>query len=312
MAADQPRRAKPILITGAAVIALAVVGIGWVAWPRGTAAISHEDALKDFRRGYSGGDASDSSATSNGADNDSELPTTPEPGVYTYTAEGNERVKLGPFPAEDRPLPGTVSIVVSAPRAGTDSDGSADETRNTAHDTSCFDWTLSLFAEHTEVTTWCVKDTGTLRMAAHAKHQSIGALSPTATLNCDPDTLIGPGTDESDLECELRLEGGPAAITATVTGTATVAPTEQLTLGEFGSDDTTSNDTASNNTEVVSTTPLEITYTVSGDLRGTWSEKLWLSDDMLPVRIVRSLELSGPATFTEHSTLELSHLSPTR
>ena len=149
-------------------------------------------------------------------------------------------------------------------------------------------------------------------MAAHTKHQSIGALSPIATLNCDPDFLIDPGIDESDLECQLRLDGGPAAISATVAGTATMLPTEQLTLGEFGSNDTASRDTAPRNTAVIRTTPLAITYTVSGDLSGTWSEKLWLSDDMLPVRIVRDLELTGPATFTEHSILELSHLSPTR
>jgi hypothetical protein len=312
MAADRFRRAKPILITGTAAFALAVAGIGWVAWPRGSTTISHEDALEDFRRSYAAdnraeGSAADSSGSSiTGARNTTGQPSTPAPGVYTYTAEGNEQVKLGPFPAEDRQLPGTISIVVSAPRVGTDSDGSAVETHNATQATGCFDWTLNLFAEHTEQATWCVAD-GTLRMAAHTKHQSIGALSPTATLNCDPDILIDPGTSESDLECELRLDGGPAAISASIAGTATVLPKEQLTLGKSRSDNT-----ASRNTEVVRTTPLAITYTVSGDLSGSWSEKLWLTEDMLPVRITRDLELTGPATFTEHSVLELSHLAPTR
>ena len=104
MASDQSRRAKPILIAGAAVFALAVVGIGWVAWPRGSTAISHEDALEDFRRGYEAdnlaeGSAADSSDTSTtGASNASERPSIPEPGVYTYAAEGNEQVKLDRSP----------------------------------------------------------------------------------------------------------------------------------------------------------------------------------------------------------------------
>lgn len=323
MAADRPRRAKPILIAGAAVITLALMGIGWVAWPRGTTEISHDDALEDFRSDYVAGDSADGSDAGTVATDDSSArPATPEPGVYTYTAEGGERVKLGPFPAEDRPLPASVSIVVSAPRAGTDSDSSTDETTGATGNTRCFDWTLNLFAEHTEATTWCIDDSGTLRMAAHTKHQSVGALSPTATVKCDPDVIIDPGTRESGLGCDLRLEGGPAAITAKMVGTATALPTERLTLGRSGAGDTNSNSTPSNNTdsnntdsnntEAIETTPLEITYTVSGDLSGTWSEKLWLSHDMLPVRIVRSLELRGPAAFTEHSTLELTQLSPTR
>lgn len=318
MAADPSLRAKPILIAVAAVFALAIVGIGWVGWPRGSTAISHEDALEDFRRGYaadnhaetSTADRSGSSVT--GARNATGQASTPEPGVYTYAARGSEQVKLGPFPAEDRPLPGTISVAVSAPRAGTDSGESVVEARNATLDNRCFDWTLNLFAEHTEQATWCVDDAGALRMTAHTKHQSIGALSPIATLNCDPDILIDPPSGESDLECELRLDGGPAAIRATIVGTATVLPTEQLTLGEFGSSDTASRDIAPRSTGVIQTTPLAITYTVSGDLSGTWSEKLWLSEDMLPVRIARDLELKGPATFTEHSILELSHLSPTR
>jgi hypothetical protein len=271
------------------------MGVGWVAWPRGTTAISHEDAVEDFRRAHPRNNTADGSdADTIEPDDSSEQLSTPEPGVYTYTAEGNEQVKLGPFPAEHRPLPDTVSIVVSAPITGTNSNGSADASR-------CFDWTLNLFAEHTEVTTWCIGDAGTMTMAAHTKHQSIGGLSPTATLNCDPDVLVVPGTRESDLGCDLRLEGGPAEVTARIVGTASVSAKEQLDRDKGSRDDA-----------VVETTPLTITYAVSGDLSGTWSEKLWLSDDMLPVRIVRSLDLRGPATFTEHSTLELTHLSPTR
>lgn len=307
MAVDRHRRTRPILIAGAATIALGVLAIGWVAWPRGTTAISHDDALEEFRREHARNDTTDSSdAGTTGAENSSEQPSTPEPGVYTYTTEGNEQVKLGPFPSEERPLPDTVSIVVSATRAGTNSNGSTDGTQRSEGGASCFDWTLNLFAEHTEVTTWCIDHTGTLTMAAHTKHQSIGALSPTAALKCDPDVLMVPGHRETDLACDLRLEGGPAAITATITGTAGVAPTEKLTI------DKGPREKGSRDEGTIETAPLEITYTVSGDLSGTWSEKLWLSKDMLPVRIVRHLELSGPATLTEHSTLELSHLSPTR
>src|SRR3546814_19363138 len=60
----------------------------------------------------------------------------------------------------------------------------------------------------------------------------------------------------------------------------------------------------------VETTPLTVAYEVSGDLTGTWTETLWLTETFLPAKIERSLDLSGPATFVEHSELTLLDLSP--
>ena len=200
----------------------------------------------------------------------------PAPGVYTFAASGQEDVKLGPLPAETRPFPESVTAVVVDGGDG------------------CFELTVNLFAEHTEDTRYCT-DGGVLTLGAHTKHQQIGPLSPTATVACDPATLLSTESTDHDLACTLELSGGPAAISATLAGTATRGEPEQRTVG----------------TDTVTTTPLTITHRVSGDLSGTWTERLWLTETNLPVRIERTLDLSGPATFTERSVLDLQSLTPT-
>lgn len=258
------------LVAAAAVVAVVVAVAAWSLWPRGAREVSEEEALEDFR--------SRTTTASSTADEagSSDAPTTPAPGVYTYRATGEEEVKLGPLPTETRTLPETVTAVVVD-----DGDG-------------CFTLTLNLFAEHTEDTRYCVADDGTVTLAEHVKHQRIGALSPTATVGCDPDVLVVPGSDTTDLRCDLSLAGGPATITAELVGTASTAAVEARTVG---------------GTEVEAT-PLTIAYEVSGDLDGTWTETLWLAPDHLPLRIERTLDLAGPATFTERSELDLVDLTP--
>ncbi len=51
-------------------------------------------------------------------------------------------------------------------------------------------------------------------------------------------------------------------------------------------------------------------WVVTGDLTGTWDETTWWTDEHLPVRIERTLDLSGPATFSETSKLQLTSLTP--
>lgn len=260
------------------LIALVVVLVGGVAtglviWPRGTTEISHDEALDDFRQ---------RSSTTAEADVDDAVTATdqapgdvPEPGVYRFDASGSEEVKLGPLPAEVRPLPATVTAV--AVDAG---DG-------------CFDWTLNLFAEHTEDTRWC-RDAEGLRLASHVKHQKIGTLSPTATLTCSADRVPLVAGEATDLDCELVLDGGPASIRATVVGTARAGEPEEISVAATA----------------VQATPVKITFEVSGDLSGTWVETLWWSDSGLPLRIERALDLAGVATFSESSTLTLADLDP--
>lgn len=246
------------------VVALAAVAIGaFVLWPRGTTEISHQQAVDDFRE-RSGSTSPVSSDAS-----------TPAAGVYTYAADGREEVKLGPLPSENRPFPETVTAVVVDSGA------------------ACFDWTLNIFAEHTEQTRYCTDPT--LRLDAHTKHQRIGALSPTATMTCDPNTLVAPDGVAAALQCSLNLSGGPASVSATLSGTATAGPAESLTIGGVE----------------VATTPITVRYDVSGDLDGTWTETTWWSANHLPVRVERDLDLSGPATFSETSHLELRSLEPT-
>jgi len=247
------------------VVAAAVVGVAaFVLWPRGTSEVSRDDALEDFReRGTTGSEP---------APEGSELPA---PGVYEFAASGQEVVKLGPLPAQTRPLSDRITAVVVDAGDG------------------CFEWTVNLFVEHTEDTRFCVDD-GVLRLDEHVKHQQIAALSPTGTMTCDPDVLRDGEADELDLECTLSIDGGPAAIEASLAGTATV--------GEAGTVDVGG--------EAVAATPVTVRYDVSGDLTGTWEETTWWSESHLPLRIERSLDLSGLASFTEDSELTITSLEP--
>src|SRR5690606_4553356 len=86
-----------------AVVVVVAAAVAFLLWPRGTTEISGKDAVEDFREKKS----TDTTAT------DGQGTGTPTPGVYTYSAEGQERVKLGPLPAQDRPLPATVTAVVT-------------------------------------------------------------------------------------------------------------------------------------------------------------------------------------------------------
>lgn len=258
------------VIVGISAAVLVLIGIAAVVlWPRGTSQVSEEDALEDFR---ARGSATTADETE---DPDREPGTVPPAGVYVFAAEGQEEVKLGPLPAETRPFADTVTAVVVDAGGG------------------CFDWTVNLFAQHTEDTRYCIRD-GSLTIDEHVKHQEIGALSPTATMVCEPNALPSEDQPSTALECTLDLEGGPATISATTEGEATVAESETVTVGD----------------EEVSATPITITHQVSGDLDGTWEETTWWSTTGLPVRIERSLDLRGPATFTEESTLVLTDLEP--
>lgn len=260
--------ARSKVLAGLGVLAVAgLIAAAFVLWPRGTTEVSEQEAVEDFR-------ARDLSSTTAAP---SSPRTVPEPGVYTYAAEGEEKVKLGPLPAATRPLPTKVTAV--AVDAGE----------------SCFDWTINLFAEHTEDTRWCTDPA--LRLDGHTKHQQIGALSPTATMVCDPnqmpDTTSASGA-ATKLSCTLKMSGGPASITASLAGTAT--RNEPTTIEIDGAE--------------LAVTPVNVNYAASGDLKGTWDETTWWTDEHLPVRIERTLDLSGPATFSETSKLQLTSLTP--
>ncbi len=261
---------RRLVVGVAAVLGLVAVAGAWLLWPRGTTEVTEQEALDDFR---------DRASTTGGPVAPSTAPV-PAAGVYTYRAEGQEEVKLGPLPAETRPLPETVTAIVVATDRGGDRD--------------CFTLTVNLFAEHTEDTTYCVDGAGRLTLDRHVKHQQIGPVAPTAEMTCDPSTLFDPDEETTTVGCTLDLTGGPTAVRASLTGTATAAPTEPLTVGA----------------DEVEALPLTVSYEVSGDLSGTWTETLWLAPDHLPVRIERALDLSGPATFTERSTLDLLDLAP--
>lgn len=260
-------------VGAAALAALVIVAVGaWAFWPRGTTAVSERDALADFRqqRGTTRDGPADEVA-----ERAARTRSLPDPGVYTFRASGEEEVKLGPLPTETRSVP--ERVIATVVDAG---DG-------------CFELTVSFFEEHTETTRYCTSG-GSLALDAHTKHQRIGALSPTAEMSCDPAVLLSSERSEHELSCELELSGGPRPITAALAGTARAREPEELTVGGVA----------------VAATPLTVSYAVTGDLSGSWTETLWADEVGLPLRIERSLDLSGPATFTERSRLDIEKLAP--
>jgi len=253
------------------VVAVMVAGLAFVLWPRGATEVTKEEAVEGFR---------DRSTTTEKGSDSGPTRTVPRPGVYTYAAEGAEDVKLGPLPAENRTLPATVTAV--AVDAGN----------------GCFDWTVNLFTQHTEDNRYCTDPV--LSFESQKKHQTIGAISPTATITCDPKALLPDDAEEgtptsTPLNCSLELSGGPRAVNATLTGTATWdGTTEKIDVS---------------GTDVV-TRPIKMSFPVTGDITGTWDETTWWSADHLPVRVERSFHLAGMATFNEESKLQLTSLEP--
>ena len=274
---------KRAVITTLASLGVSVVlALAFLFWPRDTTQISEQDAIAAFRDGQATRtDGSEATKRDRSADR-----RTPVPGVYTYAAEGQEEVKLGPLPAESRPFPTT--ITATAVDTGT----------------GCFNWTVNLFVEHTEETRWCTDPV--LRLETHTKHQKVGPLTPTFTMTCDPGAMttataangVDPvaATDSTtNLSCHLTVGGGPVSVDTEIDGTAIRSGEEvPIRVGDVD----------------VPTTRITVHFPVSGTINGTWDETTWWSADHLPVRIERTLDLSGPATFKETSRLQLRSLEP--
>lgn len=274
-------RSRRARIMAAGGLGLAALGLAAVlVWPRGATPVTEDEALADFRADASSpGSAPEDSTRAPGIPGDGSV-AAPEPGVYLAAASGREEVELGPLPTETRRYPETVPVVVID-----EGDG-------------CFTVTLELLDQHSEETTYCVTD-GALRLDGHRKHQQVGPIDATAEMTCDPDLLArGAGPDQvTELGCNLEVSGGPAALSAEVSGTS-------------GLGDPTTVEIAGEGCEA---RPMELRYEVTGDLRGTWRERIWFAtDDRLPLRVERDLELEGLATFTEHSVLELTGTVPSR
>ncbi len=257
---------KRSVIVAIVVAVAAVLGIGvFLLAPRSTNEISGEQAVGDFR-------------SRNKAETTTtvEERATPQPGVYTFSASGQETVKLGPLPAENRALGASITAVAEDDGAG------------------CFNWTFNMFAEHTETTRYCADGDDALLIDVHTKNQTIGGLSSVVTMTCDPNRLsLTPGST-TDLKCQLQVSGGPFAVTAELGGTAAARSAETVTVGG----------------EDVEATPVTIDLPVSGDVNGRWTETTWWGPTNLPVRFERTFDLQGPASFQEQIELNLQSLEP--
>lgn len=314
-----PRGRKRLTLVVVAAVAVVVVAtLGFVLWPRGGTPITSEKALADFRSSTrsgsqrapapgatavpvtpdpsaspagtgsdpgvapvesgSGGGNSHAQAGQGGTATPGSLSRVPAAGVYAYSAEGYERVSIGPA-EQTRQLASTVTATVRP--SGT-----------------CWTFTHSLFVEHTEDTTYCIADGGSLTLEGHTKHQKVGVVTATADMGCDPATVVpGSAASGSTWEATCRMETHTPVFTAGTIqrGTTAVVGIEAVDVAG----------------RAVQAWHVRIRRNVSGDLTGFWHEDVWFAHaDGLPLRIVRNAELSGPATFREESTFSLRSLEP--
>ncbi len=268
-------RRRRIGLAVAVAVGLVAVGVVVAMRPRGATPVSEQDALTEFR------ERSDSKrdAGAEGDAVDGARPLRPEPGVYRYAASGQEVVKVGVLPADERAMPEVVTAVL-------------------VDDGDCFVLTVNFMAQHTEDTTYCTDASGSVRLEHNVKHQQVGPLTAEAEMVCEPPVTLSPtGQGRSDLTCRLRMSTAAVTLGSTLTGTQTVSPPETLTIGD-------------RDVEAVS---VVVEHVVTGDMSGRTRESLWLdTTNWLPVRIERDMELTGFATFTERSRLDLQDLTPLR
>lgn len=255
-------------IIAGVVVVLLVAAIAFVIWPRGTTEISRDEAVDQFRN-----EKQSSTTTGKQADGFS---TVPPAGVYTFTATGEETAKVGPFPAQTHKVPANVTAVVVDDGGG------------------CFTFSVNFYAEHTEETRYCLEG-NSLRLAHYTKRQTIGAITATVSMECDPNLIRPETTSKSTpLNCTLTVSGGPFSVETKLTGTSTTKPMENVTVGD----------------DSVEALPTETVLDAAGKVTGVWTDRIWWSPDNLPVRMEREFHMKGATTFDENPALTLTSLTP--
>mgnify|MGYP001812049932 FL=1 len=265
------------VLIGVAVAVVAVVGIAaWFVWPRGSTPVTLREAQADLEARQE--EAQEEEAREE-AEREAAASSAIESGVYEYAIDGTQSVGFGGVTDEDRAIPETVNLGIIAGADG------------------CLEVTLNLVDQHIERTTLC-DDDGTVSMERHRKEMEFGPLSPTIDMTCDPAVVVEdrtPGTSQ-DLTCAMDVSVAVVETSGEATGVAVIGAVEEITVG----------------TETRSALPVEMTYTMDGGMAGSWTQHYWLDEaTLLPLRIERRMDLSGPASITETSTLELLDLEPT-
>jgi hypothetical protein len=259
------------VLIGAAVVVVAVAALtAWFVWPRGSTPVTLQEAQADLEARQQAREDAEQDAATATA--------AITPGVYEYAIDGTQSVGFGGVTDEDRAIPETVNVGIDAVGDG------------------CFELTLNLVDQHVERTTLC-DDGGTVSMERHRKEMEFGALSPTIDMTCDPAVVVDdrtPGASQ-DLTCAMEVSVAVVETTGEATGVAVVGTVEEITVGA----------------ETRPALPVEMTYTMDGGMAGSWTQHYWLDEaTLLPLRIERRMDLSGPASISETSTLELTDLAP--
>jgi hypothetical protein len=200
----------------------------------------------------------------------------PPAGVYAYDADGTEKISIGPLPLPTRDIPATVTVVVQPA-----SDG-------------CYRSTLNLMGEHTESTTWCTGADGALTLQRQDKQEKVPGFDVTSVTTCDPGVVLAAAGSETQVRCTLVMDVSGLKLTVELEGTARIEPGGDVDVG--GS--------------TVATRHLALAMAATGDLSGHWNEDYWLTEGLVPVRVVRDVVLRDPGAFDEQTTLTLRDLIP--
>ena len=178
---DRPRHRRRWLLIGVAVVVALFAGAAaFLYWPRSPTAITEQDALQDFRG---------EGTTPTGS-------VGPAAGVYSYDADGTEKISMGPLPLPTRDIPATVTDVIRP------------------IDADCWTSDLNLMGEHTETTTWCAPADGSLILRGQDKRETVPGFQVDAVTTCDPGTVIG-GTE---VRCTLVMDVSGLKLTVDLAG----------------------------------------------------------------------------------------------
>jgi hypothetical protein len=208
----------------------------------------------------------------------------PRAGVYTFAARGFEEASL---PRVRRPMPPTVSAIVT-------------------HDGGCWNFKLTIFAEHVETIRYCTPAPGALNQPRREVTLTFPFLGIPQTVrsivNCTAQDLVRPAMAPGarwDSACVMQNTGADTN-RQTESGPTIFVGFENVTIGG----------------QTVRAYRVKTDHVMTGGQSGPVAEELWISAvDGTLLRIDRNKRLTGQTvlganTYTEQNSFTLQSLAP--
>lgn len=208
----------------------------------------------------------------------------PRAGVYTFAARGFEEASLA---GVRRTMPATVNAIVT-------------------HDGGCWNFKITIFAEHVETITYCTPAPGALNQPRRDVTLTFPVLGIPQTVRsivtCSAQDLVRPGMAPGarwDSNCTMQNTGADTN-RQTESGPTIFLAFENVTIAG----------------QTVRAYRVKMDHVMSGGQAGPVVEELWISTvDGTILRIDRNKRLTGqtilgPNTYTEQNSFTLQSLTP--